>query len=43
MDQGQTTTGCAIVISTHKGAKMNYLVDFLIYVEKLTSMIMVIT
>lgn len=43
IDQGQATTGCAITISIHKETNMNYPVDFDIYVEKLTSMIMVIT
>lgn len=43
VDQGQATTDCAIIISISKETKMNYSVDFLVYVEKLSSMITVIT
>lgn len=43
IDEGQATTGCAVIISIHKETKMNYSVGFLVYVEKLTSMIKVIT
>lgn len=43
IDQGQATTGCTIIISIHKETKMNYSVDFLVYMEKLTSVITLIT
>lgn len=41
-DQGQATTGCAIIISIRKETKMNYPVDLLVYMEKLTIIITVI-